>query len=197
MFHSIRHVVRWSVTLVAFWAMVVYGLPWVRSTVPGVCASWKLSGGVCGPEVQNALAIIDRWVDRYLRPLPRDARFQRALVELQQAFRSVEQLVRQQVGDERVSAALRGAEIAFSNVEELIGETGLAQKKLSAVPENAQELLGNVERAFGRLRNVLKSTGQRAEEVSSAIEETRKALDALSGALPGAQKNPAASPPPE
>lgn len=187
MFHLVRHLVRWGVTLVAFWAVVVYGLPWLRSVVPGVCASWKLQGGVCGPEVQNALAVVDGWVGRFLRPLPKNTRVQAALVELQRAFRSVEQLVREHVGDDRVNAALRGADIAFGKLEDLLGETGLARQKLGAVPSNAQELLANVETAFERLRNVLQSTGRRAEEVSSAVEETRKALDALSSALPTTQ----------
>lgn len=194
MVRRVIRLARTAIVLVAFWATVVYGLPWFRAAVPGLCARWDLQGGFCGPEVQNALAVMDRWVQRYLRPLPRHPRVQDAFARLQAAVRQVEALARLQVGDERVNAALRGADVALRELEEAVGQPGQARAKIAAIPENAERLLAEVRSAFDRLRAVLSSTSRRAEEVSEAVEETRKALDALSKVFPTGSSGPAATP---
>jgi hypothetical protein len=98
--------------------------------------------------------------------------------------RRLEELLRGQVGDERVDAALRGTDVALGKLEDLFGESGDARSKLTDVPENAGLLLTRARDAFERLRLVLGSSSRRAEEVSGALRETKNALDALSSALP-------------
>lgn len=184
MFLIVR-LLRWVGMLIALWAVLVYGLPAARGVIPRRCAGWQLQGGFCGEGAQRALANLDSWVARVLRPLPRHARVQQALADVREAVMSLENLARDRVGEERVNQALRGADVALQKLEDVVGGTGDAKQKLADVPENAQVLLGRLRDTFGRLRNVLSSTGRRAEEVSTAVEETKKALDALSNALPG------------
>lgn len=183
MFGPVR-LLRLAVLLVVAWALLVYGLPVARGALPSLCERWQLSGGVCGEQAQADLARVDAWAQRVLAPLPRHEKVRRAVGDVREAFRKLEELARTQVGDERVNQALRGADIALQNLEGILGGTGSAKEKLADVPENAQVLLARVRDAFTRLRDVLGSTGRRAEEVSTAVEETKKALDALSGVLP-------------
>lgn len=189
MLHWVRHALRWIIVLFLLWAVPVYGLPVARQAIPGLCARWRLSGGFCGEPIQRALATLDHWVQRYLRPLPRHRRVQQATAEASRALRDVERRARSQVGDERVDQALRGADIALQRLEDAVGQTGGAREKLADVPENASVLLGQVRSSFERLRQLLTSAGRRAEEVSGAVEETKKALDAFSGVLPGSDQD--------
>lgn len=184
MFSTLRILLRLLLVAAVAWAALVYGLPAARAAIPSACVRWGLQGGFCGPRIQAALERLDGWSQRVLKPLPQDARVRAALAEVGEAFRSLESLVRAQVGDERVDAAVRGADIAIQKLEGVLGETGGARKKLADVPENAEALLGRVRDAFERLRSVLSSTSRRAEDVSEAVDEAKKALDALSGALP-------------
>ncbi|MDP3685359.1 MAG: hypothetical protein Q8R32_00840 [bacterium] len=176
---------RWVVILAACWAALVYGLPSVRARLPDLCARWNLTGGVCSPPVQETLGRVQEWTDRHLAPLSRGARIQAALRQTQGTFQGFETLLRQQVGDARVDAAFRRADLALHQLEKLFGDDReIAREKLAAVPKNTRELLVKAREAFDRLRTILSSTGRRAEEVSSAVDEAKQALDALSSALP-------------
>ncbi|TSC64384.1 MAG: hypothetical protein G01um1014106_140, partial [Parcubacteria group bacterium Gr01-1014_106] len=129
------------------------------------------------------------WTDRNLKPLSRDARVRASVQQAQSAFQNFEVVLRRQLGDARVDAAFRGADIALRRLEDLLGEDGnVAQEKLAAVPENARELLQKARDTFDRLRNILGTTGRRAEEVSDAVDEAKQALDALSTVLPETKK---------
>lgn len=198
MFITLRMLLRLLLVAAVAWAVLVYGLPAARAALPGGCARWKLQGGFCTEGVQSALARVDAWSQQYLKPLPRHRRVQQAVAQVAAALRQLEDLARGQVGDERVDAAVQGADIAIQKLEGVVGETGGAREKLADVPENAQVLLGRVRDAFERLRSVLSSTSRRAEEVSGAVEETKHALDALSKALPSGEERttPAPSPRP-
>lgn len=185
MFRRTGWLLRWVLILVVVWAALVYGLPLLRAWLPGLCARWNLQGGVCTPAAQETLGRVQGWTDRYLVPLPRDARIQIALRQTKGAFQSFEILLRHQVGDARVDAAFRGADITLQRLETLLGDDrDIAREKLAAVPENTKELLVKAREAFDRLRAILSSTGRRAEDVSSAVDEAKQALDALSSALP-------------
>lgn len=184
MFLTLRHVLRWIVIAIVAWTVLVYGLPWMRAGIPVVCARWGLSGGFCRGEVQSSLARFDDWVQRFLRPLPRHERVRGAVTEAGQALQSLEDAVRTQAGEERVDRATDTAAAALGRVEAVIGETGDIRGKLSAVPANADLLLRQLRSTFERLQRALSTTGRRAEEVSEAVEETQKALDALSEVLP-------------
>lgn len=179
-----RRLIHWSLLLIAFWVLLVSGLPAARRAIPGVCAARHLEGGFCRVEVQDALARVDTWVQTHLVPLPRHARVQRALVEAAEALQRVEALVRDKVGDEQVDASLRAADGALRRLEGAVTGAGDVRGKLAEVPANANLLLSRVRAAFDRLRGLLASTSRRTEEVAGAVEETQKALDALSGVLP-------------
>lgn len=170
--------------LVAGWGVLVYGLPAARRAIPGFCARWNLSGGFCVAGVQESIARVDDFVQRVLRPLPRHVRVRQTLAEAAQAFQRLEELLRNQVGDERVDEALRGTDVALRKLETIVGESGDARSKLSDIPENAEVLLARVRDAFEKLRQAAASSSRRAEEVSGALDETKKALDALSNVLP-------------
>lgn len=177
------------------WAVLVYGLPWVRAAIPGLCARWKQTTGVCGPNAQEQLARLDAWARTHLRPLSSDARLRWTVDQARTAVSGLEDALRNQAGDARVDAAVRGADVALKRVQALVGgESGGAREKLAAVPENAQTLLTQAQAAFTRLRDLLRSTSRRAEDVSRAVNETQRALDALSQALPKTNESPTPSP---
>ena len=186
MFSRTTRLLRWVVILAVSWGALVYGLPVFRARLPDLCARWNLQGGVCSPPVQDALGRVQAWTDRRLAPLSRDARIRAAMQQTRRAFQNVETLVRRQVGDARVDAAFRGADVALRHLEILLGDDrDIAREKIAAVPGNTRELLVKVRETFDRLRAILSSTGHRAEDVSSAVDEAQQALDALSTALPG------------
>lgn len=185
MFSRMSRLLRWVVILAVSWGILVYGLPLLRSRLPELCARWNLQGGVCSAPAQEKLGRVQAWTDRHLVPLSRDARIRAAVRQTTAAFQNFETLLRRQVGDDRVDAAFRGADIALQQLEVLLGDDGdLAREKLSAVPENTKVLLVRARAAFDRLRALLGSTGRRAEEVSSAVDEAKQALDMLSTVLP-------------
>ena len=184
----LRRLIQFLVIVASTWALLVYGVPAVRAFLPWSCARWSLEGGICTPETQDRLARSDAWIQRTLRPLPRHARARRAVREVSSAFASLEQLIRQHVGDERVDDALRGTDVALQKLEAMFGKSGDAKKKVAAIPENAEALLVRARAAFDRLRAVLGTSSRRAEEVSGALEETKDALDALSSVLPETTK---------
>lgn len=183
-FRIAHRLFRFVIMLAAAWAALVYGLPAARRAIPGACARWNLRGGFCTEDMREKLARTDEWVQRVLRPLPRQPRVHGALAEVSGAFRQLEALLREQVGDERVDAALRGTDVALQKLENLVGESGDARSKLTDVPENSKELLARVRGAFERLRRAVGSSSKRAEEVSGALQETKDALDALSDVIP-------------
>ena len=166
------------------WILLVYGLPSLRRVLPSACERWSLAGGICRESAQQRLARLDAWVQRVLRPLPRHARVQEAAEDAVGAFKALEQALRRQFGDERVNEALRGADLALSRLERALGDTGNVRAKVADVPGNAKALLERARASFEKLRGVLHSAGRRAEDVSSAVRETKDALDALSSALP-------------
>lgn len=180
----------WCVAvLLMLWSAIVYGVPWLRGVLPGLCARWELGGGICSTPVFERLERIQRWTEATLLPVSRHARLRRAAQEAVRAVRQIETLVREQVGSERMDAALRGADVALGRLEGLIrGERQAATGKVAAVPENAQELLLKARTAFDRLRQLLQTTGRRREEVSSAVQDAKQALDALSEVLPESKK---------
>lgn len=195
MFHWIRHAFRWALVLLALWLVAVYGLPAARHTLPSLCARWNLRGGFCGEAVQSALGTMDGWSQRYLQPLPRDARVQAAVTEAQKRLRHVEEVARTQIGDQPMDDALRGAEQALRSLEQTVGRAGGVRQKVKDVPQNLDVLLTQARSAFDRLRRILRTAGRSADEVSGAFAETTKALDALSSFLPGEQSPlPASSP---
>lgn len=185
MFRRTGWLLRWALLLVTVWVALVYGLSPLRARLPDFCARWNLQGGVCSPPVQETLGRVQEWTDRHLAPLSRDARIQAALRQTKGTFQGFETLLRQQVGDARVDAAFRGADLALHQLETLFGDDrDIAREKIAAVPKNTKELLVKAREAFDRLRAILSSTGHRAEEVSNAVDEAKRALDALSSALP-------------
>ena len=194
---SRQHAFRWAVVLVALWLVAVYGLPEVRRVIPSLCAYWNVREGFCGTAVQSALEALDGWSKRYLGALilPRDARVQAAVTEVQKRLRSVEETARAQVGDQPVDDALRGAEQALRALERTAAQAGTIGRKVADVPENLDALLAQVRSAFDRLRHILGTAGRSAEQVSGAFAETTKALDALSNFLPG-QQSPSPTPSP-
>ncbi|TSC72884.1 MAG: hypothetical protein G01um101438_283 [Parcubacteria group bacterium Gr01-1014_38] len=186
MFRRAGWLLRWVLFLVAAWAALVYGLPAFRARLPDLCARWNLQGGVCSPPVQETLGRVQEWTESHLVPLSRDARFRASLRQVQRAFQHFETLLRRQVGNARVDAAFRGADVGLRELERLFGDDReIAREKIAAVPGNTRELLRKAREAFDRLRALLSSTGRRADEVSSAVDEAQQALDALSTALPG------------
>lgn len=181
----LSRLLRLAVVAALVWAALVYGLPLVRRVLPKLCEQRNLHGGVCAADMQRRLATLDEWAQTRLRPLVRHARVQWAVAEAKRAFAHLERLVRNEVGDERLDGALRGADVALRRMEEILGEGGDARAKILDVPANAQMLLRRVRETFDHLQAVIRTTGERTEEVSGAVEETRKALDALSSILPG------------
>lgn len=184
MFRRTRRFFHFVIMLLTAWVVLVYGLPAVRAAIPGFCARWGLQGGFCTAGVQEKMMKANDFVQRVLRPLPRQPRVQRTFAEVASAFQRLQELLRDRVGDERVDEALRGTEVALRKLETLLGESGDAREKLADVPENAAVLLTRVRDAFERLRMVLGSSSRRAEEVSGALTEAKDALDALSSVLP-------------
>lgn len=189
MLYRATRLVRWVLLLALGWTALVYGLPFVRPRVPEYCQRWNLRGGICSQSVQDTLARVQEWTDRNLKPLSRDTRIRASVQHTRSAFENFEVVLRRQLGDTRVDAAFRGADIALQHLERLLGDDGdIAREKLAAVPENTRELLQKARDAFDRLRSVLSSTGRRAEEVSDAVDEAKQALDALSTVLPETKK---------
>lgn len=163
--------------------VLVWAMPSILRTGPRWCARWNLTTGICGDRVLESLRRFDRWADRTLRPYSRKIRLDRALEKSYASLRTVEGAARKGVGDETVDAAVRGVGIALAEVEKLIGE-GKTREKLGDVPENAQKLLAEARHALEQLRSVLSRTERRTEDVTVAVDNTRKALDALSDVLP-------------
>lgn len=189
MFLWFRRLVYGAAVLAMLWTALVYALPWAREWLPGFCARQGLGRGICSAEASRWLERLDYWQRNILRPLPRDARVRQAVVEAQRAFKVLQEAIRERVGSERLDAAVRGADLALVRLEGLsAGGTGDLREKLSALPGNARDLLARVRVAFERLRSLLGMTSRRAGEVSTAVEETRRALDALLRVVPSAEK---------
>lgn len=182
LFHKL---VYWIAIVVMVWVFLLYGLPYVRTALPGFCARWDLSGGFCSERVQGWLKDLDEWSQTHLKPFEKDVRVRWAAREATQATRHLEEVLRGQFGDARVDAAIRGADVAIGRLEEFTAE-GRAdtREKLSALSENGRSLLTRARTSFEKLRGLLQSTSRRAEDVSKAVDETQKALDALSKVLP-------------
>lgn len=164
-------------------SFLVWGLPGLLRVGPQLCARWHLSTGICGEKILESLRRLDRWSERVLRPYSRDVRLERALEKAYAALRTLEGTARKGVGDERVDSALRGADIALNEIEEIIN-SGKTQEKFRDVPENAQKLIQDAREALDRLRDVLGRAERRAEDVGSSVNNLRKALDVLSNVLP-------------
>lgn len=174
-----------SILLVAG-AFLVWGLPKVLEIGPALCERWKLTTGLCSPQMQERLQALDGWTDRWLRPYSRPERLQKSFEGGRSALQSLEGQARSGVGDEQVDAALRGVDVAVDEADRFLSAD--ARKKVTDIPENAQKLLTEARNALDRLRSVLSSTQRRAEDVTNAVDDTRKALDALSSALPKQQE---------
>jgi hypothetical protein len=180
-----RRIVYLAVALATVWSASVFGLPWARAVLHGLCARSGLARGVCSPGAQQWLARLDQWQRDVLQPLSHDERVRQAAAEAQRALQTVEAAVRERVGPERTAAAIRGADIALTRLERLTsGGVTDAREKLSALPGNARSLLARLRAAFDRLRAVVSATGQRAEDVARAVEDTRRALDAVVRIVP-------------
>lgn len=185
MFLWFRRLVYLCAVLAMLWSASVYGLPWARAVLPGFCAQSQLERGFCSPAGQRWLERLDDWQRTVLQPLSRDARVRSAATEAQGALQAVEAAVREQVGQERMDAAIRGADIALARLESLTaGGVTDVREKLAVLPENARALLARVRAAFERLRSVAGATSRRAEEVSAAVEETKRALDGVLRVVP-------------
>lgn len=185
-FHKL---VYWIAVVVMVWVFLLYGLPYVRGALPGFCARWDLSGGSCSEHVQGWLQGLDEWSQTHVKPFAKDMRVLWAVREARQATHNLEEVLRGQFGDARVDAAIRGADVAIGRLEEFTAE-GRAdtRDKLSELSENFRDLLARARASFERLRVLLKSTSRRAEDVSKAVDETQKALEALSNVLPATKK---------
>lgn len=165
-------------------AFLVWALPGVIRIGPSWCARWNLTTGICGERVLESLKKLDRWTERTLRPRVRGVQTSRVLETAYGALRTAERAARKGLGDETVNAAIRGVDLALAEMEGLVGGEGKAREKLADVPDNAQKLLTEARLALEQLRNVLSRTERRAEDVTTAVDNTRKALDALSDVLP-------------
>lgn len=178
-----RRVLFVAVFFVSLWAMLGWGFPWIEQRSPALCARWALETGICGERVMDALRGVNRWTREHIFPFSRRGDPSSALERASAGLDVLEGAARRGAGDAAVDAATRAAGRALEEAGSVLG-TETARGKLADVPANASALLEEARRSFDHLRSLLAASERRAEEVSGAVSDTRRALDALSRILP-------------
>lgn len=173
--------------LAVVWALLVWGLPEFLRVTPQWCKRAKIESGICSESIRGTLRRVDAWSERTLRPLTKGTRAERTLVVARATLKNVEAAARASAGDIPVNVVLGSIEDSIKAVEEQLRREGTKQK-LQDIPENAKRMLADARASLERLKNILGSTGRRAEEVSDAVNSMKDTLDQLQNLLPKVQK---------
>lgn len=175
-------IVSLVVLFLLVWAMLIWGLPWLTANSAGFCQRWKMTTGFCAPNAHQKAQEVSNWTKKNV-PLSADNFAGKTLSDAYVGLNVLENAAREKLGNEKVNLALDNVDKGIKNTETALKKQGFGDK-LQDLPKNAQNVLQQARTALEQLRNVFDKTQRRAEDVSNAVNNTKKALDALSSVLP-------------
>jgi len=184
----IRSVISIIVLLLVAWAVLIWGLPWLVVKSPQFCQRWKLTTGFCAPNAYNKAQAISNWTKKNI-PLSNAEFGKKTLSDAYVGLTVLENSARKKLGNDKVDLALNNVDKGIKSTEIVLNKQGFGSK-LQDVPKNAQELLQQARTALEQLRAVFDKTQRRTEDVTNAVNNTKKALDALSSVLPSVAPSP-------
>ena len=184
----IRLIVSLAALFLLVWVMLIWGLPVIVANSPILCERWKLSTGICSPDALSKAQGISDWTKKNV-PLSTDNFAGKTLGDAYVGLNVLENAARDKLGNDKVNLALDNVDKGIKSTETVLNKQGFGSK-LQDIPENAQNVLQQARTALEQLRNVFDKTQRRTEDVSNAVNNTKKALDALSSVLPSAEPSP-------
>jgi hypothetical protein len=182
----VRTVINILVILAVIWGVLVFVLPWAINQSPALCEKWKLKTGICGENSINKVKSLSDWAKNNLPWAKKDFNRATTLDNAYKGLTILENAARGKLGNEKVDIALNNVDSGIKNTEIVLNKEGFGDK-LHDVPANAQRLVAEAKSALDRLRGVFEKTQQKTEDVTKAVDDTKKALDALSSALPSSK----------
>lgn len=177
-----RLIVWIVVTVAALYALDVWGLPWFIKNGPGFCEKWKTKTDFCGEGTFERAKNIYDWSQKNIAPFAQKIDPKDTLNDAYQGLNVLEKALKDKVGDQKVDEAIKKINSSLDKTQEQV-ESGSGDK-IKDIPGNAKKLLSDVRTAVDELRKVFDNTQRRTEEVTNAVNSTKKALDVLSSALP-------------
>jgi len=182
----VRNAINVLVLLAIAWFVLVFVLPWAIEQSPAFCARWNLKTGICGESSINKVKNLSDWAKNNLPWAREGFNKNTTLSNAYKGLTILEKATREKLGNEKVDIALNNVDSGIKNTEIVLNKGGFGDK-LHDVPINAQRLVGEAKSALDRLRGVFEKTQQKTEDVTKAVDDTKKALDALSSALPSSK----------
>ena len=184
----IRLIVSLVVLFLLVWIMLIWGLPTIVANSPIFCERWKLTTGICAPDALSKAQGISNWTKKNV-PLSTDNFAGKTLSDAYVGLNVLENAARDKLGNDKVNLALDNVDKGIKSTESALNKQGFGSK-IDDIPENAQNVLQQARTALEQLRNVFDKTQRRTEDVSNAVNNTKKALDALSSVLPSVPPSP-------
>jgi len=181
----IRLIVSLVVLFLLIWIMLIWGLPTIVANSPVFCERWKLTTGICATDALGKVQAISNWTKKTI-PLSSDNFAGKTLNDAYVGLNVLENAARDKLGNDKVDLALENVDKGIKSTEVALNKQGFGSK-LQDIPENAQYVLQQARTALEQLRNVFDKTQRRTEDVTSAVNNTKKALDALSSVLPSVE----------
>lgn len=188
----VRAIIYLVVLALIIWATLVWGLPWFMTKSPKFCQTYKLASGFCAPDAFNKAQQVSEWTKKNM-PLGSGSFAGKTLSDAYLGLAVLENAARGKLGDDKVEIALNSVDNGIKSTEIALNKQGFGGK-IQDIPENAKNLLQNARVALEQLRAVFDKTQRRAEDVTNAVNNTKKALDALSSVLPSASPEPTKEP---
>jgi len=151
---------------------------------PAACEHWHISTGLCGASSRDTLNNVSIWARKnfgFGKSQDNPATLKDAYVGLE----VLNKAAREKVGNDKVDFALNKVNSGIDGTQLVLEREGFGDK-IKDIPENARRLVDQAREELEKLRQIFSSTQRKAEDVTEAVDKTKKALDALSSALPSA-----------
>jgi len=184
---KIFKLVVWVVVITGtLYALDVWGLPWYIKNGTNLCSRFKLKSSFCGEENVKRAKDIYAWSQEHILPYAKNINPNNTLSDAYKGLNVLENAIKSKVGDSNVDEAIKKINSSLDKTQKTM-ESG-SSNKIKDIPGNAKKLLSDVKTAIDELRKVFDTTQRRTEDVTNAVNNTKKALDALSSALPETKK---------
>lgn len=170
------------------WVMLIWGLPTIVANSTFFCERWKMTTGICAPDALSKAQGISNWTKKNV-PLSTDNFAGKTLSDAYVGLNVLENAARDKLGNDKVNLALDNVDKGIKSTEIVLNKQGFGSK-LQDIPKNAQNLLTEARKALEQLRGIFDKTQRRTEDVTNAVNNTKKALDALSSVLPSVVPSP-------